>query len=366
MNIIIINKEIFQNRPPVISTLLTLSDLGHHVTLITVEINDYWRNELQKRNVSIHVVSEKKNANRIEKVFEYLNFKNQVFKYLNKEGINRENTLLWVIGGNTIFCLGDSLKQYRFVLQIQELHENNNRYLRAFSKVINDAELVFMNEYNRTVMYQCWFKMKKRPVVLPNKPYFVPNKEALYNLKDKYYKYESMFEGKKVLLYQGVIHSERNLSPIVEACTVLGEEYSMVFLGRDFGMINKYREINPNIIHIDFIPAPDYLFLTNLCYIGIVSYDSTTLNTAYCAPNKIFEYSFFGKPMIGNNIPGLHVIEENKMGHLVYENNKNDIIRKIESIDADYEEYSKNAVEFFKGTDNKLIISSELNKILRI
>ena len=139
MNIIIINKEIFQNRPPVISTLLSLCDLGHNVTLVTVEINDYWRNELQKRSVSIHVVSEKKNANRIEKVFEYLNFKNQVFKCLTKDGIDRGNALLWVIGGNTIFCLGDKLKKYRYILQIQELHEHNNRYLSAFSKVINNA-----------------------------------------------------------------------------------------------------------------------------------------------------------------------------------------------------------------------------------
>ena len=83
MNIIIINKEIFQNRPPVISTLLTLSDLGHNVTLITVEINDYWKNELNKRNISVFIVPDVKNRNQINKVIEYYNFKRKTFMILS-------------------------------------------------------------------------------------------------------------------------------------------------------------------------------------------------------------------------------------------------------------------------------------------
>lgn len=364
MNLIIINKEIFQNRPPVISTLLTLSDLGHNVTLITVEINDYWRNELQKRNVSIHVVSEKKNANRIEKVFEYLNFKNQVFKYLKKEGINRENTLLWVIGGNTIFCLGDTLKKYRFVLQIQELHENNNRYLRAFSKVINDAELVFMNEYNRTVMYQCWFKMKKRPVVLPNKPYFVPTESEINNLKEKYHKEISVFEKYKVILYQGHIGLGRDLTTFVRAVKELGPEYRLVCLGPDHNTICKYQAIDPNVVHIPFIPAPDYLLFTSNALIGIVTYDSDCLNNCYCAPNKIWEYAAFSLPMLCNDIPGLkYTIEHSGAGICVNEHDTEDIKNAIRYISNNRELYRKNAKVFFESVNNREIIEKSLNTL---
>lgn len=370
MNIIVINKEIFQNRPPVISTLLTLCDLGHNVTLITVEINDYWRNELQKRNVSIHVVSEKKNVNRIAKVFEYLNFKNQVFKYLTNNGINKENALLWVIGGNTIFCLGIKLKKFRYALQIQELHENDKHYLRAFSKIINNAELVFMNEYNRTIMYQIWFKMTKRAIVLPNKPYFVLSEKDIQNqiltrIKLKYEEEIELFKTKKVILFQGWYGKpDRDLTAFVQAIKELGDDYRMAILGRYNKTLDEYRAIDPNIIHIDFIPAPDYLVFTSLAYIGIVSYNPNSLNNAYCAPNKIWEYSTFSLPMLCNDIPGLkYTVEYSEAGICVDENNTKAIIEAIQQIDMDYNKYSNNATQMNNNFNNAEIIRNAMLSI---
>lgn len=370
MNIIIINKEIFQNRPPVISTLLTLSDLGHNVTLITVEINDYWSSELQKKNISFYVVSEKKNANRIAKVFEYLNFKNQVFKYLTKKGINNDNALLWVIGGNTIFSLGDSLNKYRYVLQIQELHENDKHYLRAFSKVINNAELVFMNEYNRTILYQIWFKMKKRAIVLPNKPFFLPNKKDIQNhilprIKQQYEEKIELFKTKKVILFQGWYGKpDRDLTAFVQAIKELGDDYRMAILGRYNKNLDEYRAIDPNIIHIDFIPAPDYLVFTSLAYIGIVSYNPNSLNNAYCAPNKIWEYSTFSLPMLCNDIPGLkYTVEYSGAGICVDENNTKAIFEAILQIDMDYYKYSNNATQMNNNFNNAEIIRNAMLSI---
>lgn len=370
MKIIVINKEIFQNRPPVISTLLTLSDLGHNVTLITVEINDYWRSELQKKNISFYVVSEKKNANRIAKVFEYLNFKNQVFKYLTKKGINNDNALLWVIGGNTIISLGDSLNKYRYVLQIQELHENDKHYLWAFSKVINNAELVFMNEYNRTVMYQIWFKMKNRAIVLPNKPYFVQSEKDIQNnilprIKQQYEKEIELFQSKKVILFQGWYGKpNRDLTAFVKAIKELGDDYRMAILGRYNKNLDEYRAIDPNIIHLDFIPAPDYLVFTSLAYIGIVSYNPNSLNNAYCAPNKIWEYSTFSLPMLCNDIPGLkYTVEYSEAGICVDENNTKAIIEAIQQIDMNYNKYSNNATQMNNNFNNAEIIRNAMLSI---
>ena len=367
MNIIVINKEIFQNRPPVISTLLTLSDLGHHVTLITVEINDYWDSELRKREVSTHVISEKKNNNRIEKVFEYLNFKNQVFEYLNNESINKEDVLLWVIGGNTIFCLGDRLKKFRYVLQIQEMHETDKLYLRAFSKVINNAELVFMNEYNRTVMYQIWFKMKKRPIVLPNKPYFLPIKEDIKSqifarINQQYEKEIKLFKTKKVILYQGWYGKpKRDLTAFVQAIKELGNDYRLAIMGRYKNDIDEYKVIDPNVIHIDFIPAPDYMVFTSLAYIGIVSYNPNSLNNAYCAPNKIWEYSTFALPILCNDIPGLkYTVEYSGAGICVDENNSKDIFDAINQINKDYAKYAARSRQMNLGIDNKEIIRTAM------
>lgn len=111
-----------------------------------------------------------------------------------------------------------------------------------------------------------------------------------------------------------MIFEERDLSNFIRAIKELGSEYKLVLLGKDRDMLRKYRQIDDSLIHIEFIPAPDYLLFTSMCHMGIVTYDPGTLNTAYCAPNKIFEYAAFGKPMIANNIPGLKVLSESGAG----------------------------------------------------
>lgn len=128
-------------------------------------------------------------------------------------------------------------------------------------------------------------------------------------------------------------------------------------------MLRKYKQIDDSLIHIEFIPAPDYLLFTSMCYIGIVTYDPFTLNTAYCAPNKIFEYAAFGKPMIANNIPGLKVLSEAGAGETINENDISSIKEAILLIDKDYEKYRSAALGFFNSVDNEEIISRSLKSL---
>jgi glycosyltransferase involved in cell wall biosynthesis len=362
MKIVIINKEILQNRPPVLSTLLTLSDLGHEVSIVSVDINEYWRKELDERIIKYYVIPDKTRRNRFSKILEYLNFKKKAFEYLDQVVKDKQGTLVWLIGGNTIYCLGDTIKNYRYVLQIQELHEKNNNYKRIFSKIINNAEVVFVNEYNRAVLYQCWYDMKKRPVVIPNKPYFIDTDTA-YDLSE--YVDIAVIEkikNSKVLLFQGQIVSYRDLSPYIRAAKELGD-YQIVLLGNEYGMVEKYKQIDNTLIYIKRIPAPQYLGITALSHICLITYDPRSLNNSYCAPNKIYEYGAFGKPMIGNDIPGLRVIEDFHAGCLVDEDRLVTIKTALQRIEDDYHSYSVGAKQLYDGVDNKSIIASVLNSL---
>lgn len=364
MKVVIVNKEILQNRPPVLSTLLTLSDLGYEVSIICVEVNDYWRKELDKRNVKYHIIPDKTRRDKLSKVLEYLNFKKKVFAYLDKVVDDKQNTLIWAIGGNTIYCLGDNIKKYRYALQIQELHEKDESYKRVFAKVINDAEAVFVNEYNRAVLYQCWYNMKNRPVVLPNKPYFIDT-EAVYDLSP-FVKSPILekIKNSKVILFQGQIVSYRDLSPYIKAAKELGG-YQIVLLGNEYGMIEKYRQIDDSLIYIKRIPAPQYLGITAMAHICLITYDPHTLNNSYCAPNKIYEYGALGKPMIGNDIPGLKVIEDFHAGCLVNENDLGSIKTSFQRIENEYLSCSEGAKKLYNSVDNKNTISAFLNSIVR-
>lgn len=367
MSIIVINKEIFHKRPPVISTVLNLSELGQDIVLITVEINNYWKEELTKRGIKIYIVPDFQKRNQFSKIIEYIRFRNSVFSYLRKNGLDNDENVLWVIGGNTIYSLGSKLKKFRFILQIQELHENDKNYLRIFRKVINSAERVIVPEYTRALLYKVWFGLKDIPTVLPNKPYFMPDNTVLESLQKKYSNLLENLRNYKIILYQGYIFKDRDLSNYIRAYSKLKNknEYKFVLLGNDIhGMVQHYRQIEPDIIHIEHLPAPDYLLFTRQAYIGILCYSPTSENNIFCAPNKLFEYSAYGVPVIGNNISGLSLpIQTNKMGEIVDEDNPESIIRAIETIETSYDDYSRNSKSFFENTDNKATIAKSIKLI---
>lgn len=352
--IVVIHKDQIHHRPPVLSVTLILAELDYPVVLVTCGINPKIRTYLESRGVKVILLSKCIGATSIfNKLKQYYHFRLQIKHVLRQY----PDSLLWIEGAPSILALWKLLKGKRdYVLQIQELHEESHRQLCAIGKLIHEARCVCMPEYNRTALYQVWFKLKKRPVVLPNKPYFIPTPSELNDLEKKYSHYVKLFKQKKVILYQGLIHKERDLSGFVTAIRELGDEYQLVLLGKDLGVLEKYQAIDHRVVHIDYISAPDYLLLTSLCYIGIVSYDPCTLNTTFCAPNKIYEYAAFGKPMIGNDIPGLKCVATVGAAILLNEHNTNEIGNAIKTIECDYATYSANAKTFFENTDNREIV----------
>lgn len=362
MRIILLFKSRTLNSPT-LSTLLILNDLGHELTVISEGLDEYWVKELENKHIRLHLLkTQSKSNNPISKFISYKAFQKKAMKVIKNEFQEKGEGLLWISGAQTILALGDKIKDYHYILQIHELHEHFSYQLKAIKKVIHSADLVFMPEYNRSIIYQVWFKLEKRPIVLPNKPYFLPTIEELEKFKNKHKELVSFFQENKVILYQGEISAERNLSAFAQACHEL-PEYKFALLGKDHGMLNKYKQINPNLIHIDYTPAPEYLLFTSLAHIGIVTYEPKELNTAYCAPNKIFEYSAFKKPMLGNNIPGLKVLEHCNAGVIVDEQDKESIKQGIKKIEENYTNYQEGTNVLFNSVDNGEIIRKALESL---
>ena len=362
MKIILVHKAEFPKRPPVINSTLILSELGHDVTLVTEGVNEYWKEELKRRNIKVYVIK-----NRFEKygilgkVLAYLNFRKEVFKLAKKEKEKHSSVLLWVEGAYTVVALGEKLNNYPHILQIQELHEESKMQLKAISKVINTAKVVFMPEYNRAAIYRVWFSLKKMPVILPNKPEIVANDDELETIKKKYEAKLKELEKYKIIIYQGSIQKKRDLTSIIKAVKELGGDYRLLIMGRYNQTLEEYKSIDERLIHVDFTPAPEHLAYTSNAYIGVLSYDPYSLNNAFCAPNKIFEYSKFGIPLICNELPGLKgVLDTYKTGKAIDIDDVEDIKKTILDIDANYEFYSNNAREFYKTVNCTEIIKKAL------
>lgn len=358
MKFVIINKDSLVNIPPLLSVVYILLDEGHSVHMLTCGINDSVRKSLENRNVTIEVADFTKARNSIEKLIEYYKFRCYIYKKIKQIDYD----YLWIEGGNTVVALGDNLKKFPFYLQVSELYESNKYTLYAIRQVIKYARKVFMPEYNRSFLYKCWFNLSHRPIVLPNKPYFLPTKENLLIYEHKHSALVNLFNSHKVMLYQGHIFPDRDLSAFIHAVDELADDFIVVLMGKDYNMVEKYKKISKKVYHVEFIPVPEYLLFTSKSYIGILGYNPSSLNNSFCAPNKLFEYSAYGKPMLGNDIPGLRCIEESGAGEIIDENNPDSIINAIKKIDKNYEIYSNKSRNFFEKVDNVETIRKALQQ----
>ena len=155
-----------------------------------------------------------------------------------------------------------------------------------------------------------------------------------------------------------------------QAISLLPKEYVLVAMGAGSEMYdnlkNKYQ--GDRIIFIPFIKPPFHLEITRTAHIGVLSYFprpyniGSVINPIYCAPNKIYEYAKYGKPMLSNDIPGLHYIfTQYHCGECVnYPMTPHSIAKAIERIDLDYESYSNGVSEFYKSGDIVNIIKKIL------
>lgn len=362
MRVFVVHKSELQSIPPVISVIILLKRLKYDVSVLNEGINWAWKQKLDTMGVDYFEICRPCLwGSFINKLMSYVKFNIAVRKIL-KPRFCANKDLLWVEGAYTVVSLRNILGQYKFVLQISELHEQSKVQIWFLSKYINKAEKVFMPEYNRTFIYQAWFKLKQRPIVLPNKPYFLPAIDELKKLVPQYKSYVDLFKTKKIILYQGWINkSTRDMTPFVRTVSLLDDSYRLVMLGHaDQESLESYKQICPHLIHIDFIPAPDYLLFTALSYIGVVAYNPDRLNHIFCAPNKIFEYSSYGKPIIGNCLPGLEIVTNYNCGYLVDFNNVEKMKSAIVEISSNYDMYCSNSKKMYESIDNFETIKNSL------
>ena len=113
-----------------------------------------------------------------------------------------------------------------------------------------------------------------------------------------------------------------------------------------------------------------HLEITKLAYIGILVYIvndvpiNHAINVLYCAPNKLYEYSKFGIPMIANDLPALDMVfSQNRAGVCLQTLSAKEISEAILKIDSDYEVYSRLSHQLYESIDMvdlvKNIVSDE-------
>lgn len=350
--------------PPLFSIIDSLIEDYHLILISQLYNGNYEELDEMYRNKGLEIInfySLSKSRRIIERVKN--RFKRCLFRYKVEKFLSTcPYDILWIIHEDTIVTYRKILKDKHLIISMYELNDTRLKILKTIKKIVQNSSLVTIPEYNRANILRVWLNLKNTPTVIPNKPLYHP----LVKYIDCDFKDE--LQNKKIILYQGLIIKERNLDALCEAVSSL-LDYTLVIMGNEYGaeeyklyLKKKY----PFVYFIDFINPPKHLFITSYAYIGIVTYDYSTLNTIYCAPNKMWEYAGFGIPMIANEIPGLvYSIGKHNAGICLNMDSSKMIKEAIQKISANYEVYSHNAKSFYDSFNVKESINNIINYVLK-
>ncbi|NMD88178.1 glycosyltransferase family 4 protein [Victivallis vadensis] len=172
---------------------------------------------------------------------------------------------------------------------------------------ISSADLVIAANTERERIIRRIFRLKNTVSVANIAPIFVPDFKVL----DK----------KDILLYQGVLSEERDLTGYISALKKMPPHVMLKVIGGG-PRLEYYRNLVENdellkgrIIFTGQIPYVQLVQESQECKIGIISYLLDDLNNYYCSPNKLFEYIQMGIPVLVSPQPFLKkVVRKYRIG----------------------------------------------------
>ena len=370
MKVILIHVGDILKYPPVISLINALDAKGIETLVITTE-SKY--NDKIFNNVKFEVLDFcYELMSPLRKLINIFSTRRNIEKILASQ--YNEDSIIWITYNVSLKHLNiKCLKKYNYVLQLMELSETIRFYEKLPIKfdmptIANNAVAVVVPEYNRAHITKAWWGVDKLPLVLPNKPFYEENIVKNSNIEDAVAnEVFAKLSNKKVVLYQGILTKERPLEVFIKAINRLGDDYAFVVMSSGD---NIYSEIeSKNYYFIPYVKPPYHLQITSNAYIGVLTYISTKsefspLNALYCAPNKTYEYSMFGIPMLGNDLPGLKFLfETNNCGVCFEDFTEDSIIEAIKKIEDSYDVMSHNSRKYFDKVDYNDIVENIMRTI---
>jgi glycosyltransferase involved in cell wall biosynthesis len=346
--------------PPMMTIIDVLLEMGHHIIVVYQEKDkNVGKFEALYAGKSVEFIhfAPIPQGDDIRSKFQRryrrdILFKKEVAKIIK----TTQYDILWIIHEFTAILLNDVLRGRHYVMSIYELRDTEGKILEGMTPSAQNADVVIVPEYNRAHMLRHWMKLKETPMILPNKPFYHPAKRNIPC------EFSEDFKAKKIILYQGHISRDRNLEGMCQAVEGLdGFELVLMGSGDEFKnyLLSKYH----NVKCIGFVNPPHHLDVTSWAYIAVVTYDYGSLNRLYCAPNKTWEYSGFGIPMLANDIPGLATsVGAFGAAECVDMDNPTAIKEAIEKIASDYSKYSRNAFNYYNSCDVKDIVETIIEK----
>ena len=364
MKVLVVSGRTISAFPPIRNLIKILVRNGHKVTVITRDSKGTFFPEME--HINYIVIPDAKN------VRQYLSGR-RLLRMLVKKHM-QENDVLWTTTDSTVRDLGKCVLDYPHIMQMMELIEDIPALPRVgfiglnIKRYAKHAKAIVVPEINRAYIQKSWWNLAKTPYVLPNKM----DLETIENIPDYVMEIikEIKTETRKIVLYQGIFASDRNLDKFADAIDELDDEYCLFLMGEDSEYRQRLCNEHKNIKYLGYIQPPYHLLITKYAQVGLLPYSTSKqlahysiLNALYCAPNKIFEYAACGLPMIGSDVLGLrYPFEQYGIGYVCETQSKDEIKEAIKNIICNYDKMKDNCKEFYNSVDMDAIVNRILEE----
>ncbi len=358
--------------PPVQNLIRVLLNNGYGVNFIGSNVSRLPTDIVENENICIYDVPSLNVGNKIMKWKNRICMHFQVNKYV--EECMADADYLWTTSMNAIRTVGRNAFKYKNILQLMELskHGYSFYYLIKFplGEYARQSWKTVTVEENRAYIQKVWWNLPRTPYVLPNKPYSIDYGEISDEVQEAITKMKN--DKRKIVLYLGGIYPDRNFEDYAKAISKK-EGYTLYIVGKAFSqsakeLLDNLQKLYP-VEYLGAFDPPQHLALVQYAYIGLLPYKPvmsgglSELNALYCAPNKIFEYSGYGVPMIGSDVIGLKLpFEKWEIGCCCDDNSEVSIQKALDEVDNRHHEMSSNCIKFFESVDLKNIVKNILEE----
>lgn len=366
MKVLYIVKSELHFYPPCVSQIRMLKEAGVDVDVLFGSCNESALAIFREERISYKEIGDKRGVFRgqLDKLSNWLFFRSMLKRELNNRDLS--NTILWFGNAETVLPMKGLLRKYKYAITFLELLDEYPFRVKMLRPIAYNAHFNVMCEETRAYLLRARWQLRELPYVMPNKPFDNPNRfSEVSNQQAK--ELLSQLSGKKIIILQGYISEFEILKNFAEAMNELSDDYRLLLMGPENpAIVESLKSISPKLLYSKYIPAPHHLQVTQRAYIGIVYYNGMiSLNNAFCAPNKIYEYSAFGLPMIANSIPGLKNTIGISGAAVCCDLTKSNIINAVRTIEDNYEQLKESSYNFYKATDCRkimdIIIKEKIN-----
>jgi glycosyltransferase involved in cell wall biosynthesis len=190
----------------------------------------------------------------------------------------------------------------------------------------------------------------REPKLILNTPNVIRIDRSSY-FRKKYH----IHNDEKVFLYQGRLTKFRGIEKLVELFAIMPKNYHLILMGHGEELKKFLSNVENKNIHVHEPVHPHKILeYTSSADYGISLIEPISLSYEYCLPNKVFEYTMAGLPVIVSALPEMkRFVEENKIGISV---DFNDDMEKLKNI---FIEFSKQ--DYIKYKDSLEHTASKFN-----